>query len=73
MDAQIENLKTGKHKRIYKFTKLSHNKKLYAPTENTNTRKYAFKINGLLTCKRTSIKTIIDNIKAAKLKKEYIV
>ncbi len=73
MDAQIENLNMGKHKRIYMFTKLSHNKKLYAPTENTNTKKYIFNNNGLLTCKRTSIKTMIDNKKAAKLKKEYIV
>jgi hypothetical protein len=55
------------------FTKLNHNKKLYAPTENTNTKKYIFKKNGLLICKRTSIKTMMDNKKAAKLKKEYIV
>jgi hypothetical protein len=66
MDTQMENLSIGKHNRINRLTKFNQSKKLYAPTEKTNTKKYVFSINGLFICKITSTKTIQDNKKEAK-------
>jgi hypothetical protein len=48
MEDQIQNLRIGKNNRMYILRYLIQNKKLKAPTQKTNIKKYVFKIKGLL-------------------------